>query len=208
MGKDSANNIKTLYGSFSGDFYIIGSGATMNHFSKQFFVGRNVICLNNMYKFFPCTFMVTHHHEIVQEAINSGARVVTSKHEIAVLSNTLHNFDGDYYYYEHNNQGFENVDMNGWGNLIVAGGTPVVSSMQIAWKLGASNIILCGVDGGKLDGQMNYSEYPVATRNGHPGRVQDIIEKVAGAIRAEGVGVYGLLPFVNMTLEGHTFKTN
>lgn len=199
-----ANNVADLYDSIDCDVYIIGSGATMDYISMDFFNDKFVIGLNNMYKFFPCDYIVTHHHEIVQEAIDSGQRVICAKHQIAHPANAVHDFNGNYWFYEHTPQGFCKLDMTDFGKVIVAAGTPVVAALQIAWKFGATNIILCGVDGGVLDGRMNYSEYTIATQDGHPGRVRGVIEIVVNEIRKD-IGVYSINPFINLTLEGHEF---
>lgn len=205
MGKNNSYNINSQYGKFTGDVYILGSGATMDYFNKWFFRDRVVIGLNNIYKSFRCDYVLSHHHEIVQEAIDAGQTVITSKHNICQSAFPAHNFNGEYYFYEHTEQGFCSVDMTKFGKVILAAGTPVVAAMQIAWKMGFGNIIFCGVDGGSIDGRLNYKDYPQPTQQGHPNRVQPVIERVAKEIRAKGVGVYSVNPFINLTLEGHKF---
>jgi len=207
MGQTSSHNVTEIYGKHKGeDIYIIGSGSSMDFFSKKFFENKTVICLNNMYKFFPCNYMLSHHHDIIQEAIDSGATVITSKHNISHPAHKTHNFTGEYYFYEHNDQGFCKVDMENWGKMIVTAGTPVVAALQIAANMGANNVVLCGVDGGTIDKKTNYREYPLPTQGGHPGRVQNAIEQTANMIRQDGVGVCCVLPFVNLTLEGHDWN--
>jgi len=198
--------INELYGKHKEDVYIIGSGPTMDYFDKKFFEDRITITLNNMYKYFPCNYMITHHHEIVQKAINSGLPVITSEYCTCNTVNPRHNFTGEYYVYTHTNQGYTEVDLSQFGVKIGSAGTPAVAALQIAYLMGATNIILCGCDGGSLDGLNNYSAYREPSQVGHPGRVQKAIEKTANRIRQEGVGVYSIIPFVNPTFEGHEFK--
>lgn len=208
MGKGNPHNVNKLYGTYDEDIYILGSGSMLDHFSKEFFANKIVIGLNNIYKFFPCTYILTHHHAIAQEMINSGITTIVSKHNISHAAHPEHDFEGSYYYYEHNTQGFARIDLTEFGDVICAAGTPVVAAMQIAMKLGARNIMLCGVDGGWLDKRYNYKEYPLPTQNGHPGRVQSVINEVAKKIRENGVGVCSVIPFVNLTLEGHDFQSD
>ena len=203
MGK-CAHDISEL--KHEGDIYIIGSGATLDYWNPDFFLDKTVIGLNLIYKFFPCTYMLTHHHPIVQEAIDSGQTVITSKHDICLSALKEHDFSGEYYIYYHTEQGFTSVNIEEIDGVLAPAGTPVVASLQVAYKMGAKNIILVGIDGGLLDGRMNFKYYPTPTQAGHPGRVQGVIEKTANKIREKGVGVYSMIPFVNLTLEGHKFS--
>jgi len=190
------------------DIYIIASGATMNHFSRKFFEGRTVIGLNRIYEFFPCTYMLTHHHNIVQECIDFGVPVITSEFGTCVFKAPRHNFKGEYYYYKHTPQGYSGVDLSCFPEFIGAAGTPVVAAIQVAVIMGASNVVLCGVDGGKLDGISNYHKYPLPSQVGHPGRVQNAINLTASMVRKLGVGVCSIIPFTNLTLEGHVFEAS
>jgi len=201
-------HISELYGKHKTDIYIIGSGATMDHFNTKFFEGKTVIALNMMYKYFPCQYMLSHHHNVVQDAIDYGVGAITSEYGTCIGTNAKHNFKGDYYYYNHTDQGYQNVDLTTFGQKVCAAGTPVVAALQVAYLMGATNIVLCGVDGGSLNDRRNYKEYEIPSQPGHPGRVQEVINKTANRVRQEGVGVYSVLPFVNMTLEGYKFKAS
>ena len=204
MGKDNCHNVNELYGKHSGDIYILGSGATLGYYDKKFFDDRMVIGTNNIYKHIRCDYIVSHHHEIIQEAIDDNQLVIVSKHHLSLAGMKEHNFDGEYYFYEHTNQSFCVADLKEFGKIIIAAGTPIIAAMQIACRMGAKNIILCGVDGGRIDGVYNIGDYK-PTNKGHAGRVQSVVNKMTQRIRKDGVGVYSLLPFTNMTLEGHKF---
>lgn len=206
MGASDTNNLTGIHA--GEDIYILGSGATMDFYDPKFFDGRVTIGLNLIYKFIPVTYVHTHHHEIVQEAINEGANVITSKHHICHPAHDEHNFTGDYYFYHHKHQLFCDADVNGLDeNPLIIAGTPVVGAMHIAYKMGARAIFLCGVDGGTIDGKMNYSKYPVPTQAGHPTRVDGVIKKLADQIRASGVPVCYLLPFTTLRLDGHEYSS-
>lgn len=197
--------INELYGKHTGDIYILGSGPSLAYMDKSFFDGKTVIGLNLVYKDWRCDYTLTHHHNVVQEAINEGANVITSEIGTCHPNNPPHNFEGEYYIYTHTLQGYSDVDLTKFPEKIGAAGTPVVAALQVACLMGAKNIILVGVDGGQIDGQYNYKNYTIPTANGHAGRVENVIRKTANMIRERGVNVHSINPFLNLTLEGHKF---
>jgi len=89
------------------------------------------------------------------------------------------------------------------------GSTGVHGAMHLACMLGASNIILVGVDCGLLDGKTNHGEY--VSGNLASGDVLDWLARWDGHLRqvknvlidVYGVRIYSLNPFVNLNLEGH-----
>ena len=207
MGENRSYDISTLYGRYGGDIYIVGSGATLNYIDKSFFWNKTVIALNNAYLHFDSSFVFTHHHEIAQAVIDSGNRLVVSKHHICHSAHPVHDFKGVYYYYYHIEQGFCDLNLDEFGgDVLCVAGTPVVGAMNLAYKLGADSIILCGVDGGLIDGVYNYDGYPTPTQQGHTQRVGSAVLKMANRIREEGVGVYSINPFINLGMEGHTWS--
>lgn len=205
MESTCANNITELIGAhYKRDIYIIGSGASMNFYQEDFFHDRIVIGLNLTYQAFEVAYVVTHHHSIVQEAIDHGEIVITSKHDISHPAHPEHNFTGGYYFYYHLDNGFIAVNVDEFDSeKVVVAGTPVIAAMHIAYKMGARAIFLCGVDGGLIDDKMNYATYPRMTQPGHPGRVESATRIVADEIRKRGVPVMSILPFINAKLEGH-----
>ena len=197
--------LNELYGKHKEDVYILGSGSSLAFIDKSFFEGKITIGLNMVYRDFNVSYMLSHHHNVVQEAINCGQTVITSEWGTCAEVNGRHNFEGEYYVYKHTWQGYSEVDLSRFGEIIGAAGTPVVAALQVAYLMGAKNIILCGVDGGSIDGKYNYKDYYIPTADGHAGRVENVIREVANRIRKEGVGVHSLNPFVNFTNEDHNF---
>jgi hypothetical protein len=92
-------------------------------------------------------------------------------------------------------------------HTLVTGGSIVTTALHFAYFLGAKNILCVGVDGGSLDGEMNYNGYERPTPLSHPSNVAHQLKKMANAIRGRGVPVMSILPFINLTLEDHTFES-
>ena len=80
-------------------------------------------------------------------------------------------------------------------------------AIHFAAHLGASSIVLCGVDGGMLDDRWNYHGYNngAGTNPMHVRLTQPLLMAVVNALRARGVNVYSLNPFVDFGLEGHVY---
>jgi len=72
--------------------------------------------------------------------------------------------------------------------------------------LGASNIILCGIDGGGIDDASNFNEY--YEKNAFPNYMiyQPELIRAANVLRAKGINVVSLNPFIGLYLEGHSFN--
>jgi hypothetical protein len=77
--------------------------------------------------------------------------------------------------------------------------------MHLAAHLGASTIILVGADCGTLDGEHRVKDYPDGDKlwalyNKHHKLMKDWLEQ------NYSVKIHSLNPFINLNLEGHTFK--
>ena len=80
-------------------------------------------------------------------------------------------------------------------------------ALQFAAHLGAATIICCGIDGAALDGQWCVRGYNggAQTNPQHVRLTQEIIRQTVCALRARGVRVISLSPFVGADHEGHAF---
>jgi hypothetical protein len=90
---------------------------------------------------------------------------------------------------------------------IVYGSSSIHGATHLAAHLGARNIILVGADCGVIDEVMNVGGYPSTTEH-FSFRLWNEHTIVLKGWLAEkyGVRVYSLNPFVNLNLEGHTFR--
>jgi len=189
------------------DIYVIGSGKSLDYINDNFWEGKVCIGMNFAHLYFPLEFSISHHHEHVQDMIDQGVMTVTSEYDMCMFERSVHNLNGDYFVYKHKAQGFTYVDFSDFDNpeSLVCGGTIATSAIHLAYRLGATSIILCGLDGGSLDGNWNYDRYNDPTNVGHTIAVQKQIDDLCNIIRSRGVGVYSLNPFTNFRLEDHVF---
>jgi len=102
--------------------------------------------------------------------------------------------------------GYEDIDFSDFDNpesLIV--GATTSSAIHLAQRIGATTIILCGIDNGMIDGKIGVKKYP-ATNPQHIIDFEPQLKIVCNFIRSKGVGIYSLNPFINLNLEGHRFE--
>lgn len=104
-------------------------------------------------------------------------------------------------------------------DTLVIGSNTVTSALDFAGRiLGAKFVLLCGVDGGSIDGEWNYVGYnggvpcvrvEQRTTNGtgipHVKAQPTLLQQVVAGLRRYGVGVGSVNPFFDLGLEGHRF---
>lgn len=210
--------IEELYGIHQEDIWVIGSGSSLDHVSPSFFDNKYTVGVNRIYKFFTVDYLVIHHHHLAEAILASKSKLIVSEYESCIMEGRRIterlNGEDDYYMYRHQPQGFMEVDYSVYGkkDMLIVGGTTVINAMSFAVHLGAANIILCGVDGGKLDGKINidgyYDKQTVNNEQqiGHVLRTRQLIQQFRDFIKTKGINVYTLNPFTNMGYEGHQFK--
>lgn len=88
---------------------------------------------------------------------------------------------------------------------------PTSAHLALAWAeyLGASSIILAGVDCGSIDGAGRVTNYPT-NPDGTPGHLhyglwETMLRDIAQHLRSKGTAVMSLNPWVTLSLEGHSF---
>jgi len=197
-------------------YYVLGSGPTLDHIDPDFFIGSNVIAVNEaaerlkLYDRDINLHTFSHYHGLLNLAtqhpnhqfhLPEGDRGFEGKPSLS-LSNVT--------FYPHYPTVFEFDASRRWpeGGILV-GSTSAHGAMHLACKLGATSIILVGVDCGLLDGKTNHGEY--VSGNLADGDVlawlarwdQHLRDVKRVLIEEYGVRVYSLNPFVNLNLEGH-----
>lgn len=197
-------------------FYVVGSGPTLDYVDPAFFEGSNVIAVNEagqrlgLYDMRVNLHTFSHYHNIIELAekyphhsfhLPEGDRGFEGKAPAAPSNVTFHHHYPTQFNFDPSRKWPE-------GGILV-GSTSVHGAMHLACKLGASNIILVGVDCGLLDGKANHDSY--VSGNLASGDVlawlarwDDHLRQVKRVLIDEyGVRVYSLNPFVNLNLEGH-----
>jgi len=200
-------------------FYVIGSGPTLDHVDPRFFVGSNVIAVNEVgvrlglyqmdvnlhtfshyhYETFALAELYPGHRFHLPEGDKGFAGEPAERHRNVMFYRhypTVYDFDAS-----------KKWPRDG----ILVGSTSVHGAMHLACKMGATNIILVGVDCGLLDGKANHGKY--VSGNIADGDVLSWLARwelhlrqVKQVLTEEyGVRIYSLNPFVNLNLEGHTW---
>lgn len=197
--------------------YIIGSGASLNYVSPSFFEDKFTIGVNMAYKHFKCDFTIIHHHELAEQIMNDDQTLICSHFHKCQQSSEKYNINWEQYniyMYYHPEQGFFNINFSPFTNKskdsLFIGGATTVNAISFACFLGANNIVLCGVDGGSLNGKVNIDGYhndKNYNQQKHAVLTNNIIAKVRDKLKQHNVNMYSLNPFVNMNLEGNKFNT-
>lgn len=197
------------------DAWVIAAGASMEYVEPAFFAGKWTIGVNYTYKRFPCRYVVG--KELPQAAFDElRQRLIVSRHRYGRLDHpqTEYAGEGDYYAFEHVMNQHTAVDWSVLGtDRIVVSYSTVTSAIHLAAYMGAANILLCGTDGGALDGRLNftgYSEMPPQRFAWYRRWVQQMtpqtLELRDRLRQVYGCRIYMLNPFLGFDLEGHTFE--
>lgn len=198
------------------DIYVLGSASSMDYIPKDFFNSRITIGCNYLFKHFPVTYTVAKelHQPNVEEA-SKVSTVILSKHpcgdlniEAELLRKEL---SVPHFIFEHRQNQCTIVDWSivGTDEIVVSWST-ITSAMHIAAYMGARTIFLMGVDGGRLDGKLNFTGYnPEEEKTGewYKNWIPQILPTTL-SLRDKLYEIYGcrtmlVSPFLNFKLEGH-----
>lgn len=211
----SATNIRELKHRHAGDtIYVLASGASMNFIAAAFFVDKIVIGVNQVWREFPCSYVLQHHHEHAQDAIDAGEVLVVSDYDCGIRSLGARPLSGDFYSYRHPEQRHIDPDFDVWplapecDDALIMTSCTTAEAVQLAVHLGAASVVIVGADGGSLDGKLNYDGYNGGggTQPIHLGPTYPILLGVVNHFRALGIQIYSLSPFVDLGLEGHAYN--
>lgn len=195
------------------DIWVIAAAASMNYVQPDFFKNKITIGVNDVFLKFPCTYLVRKEAAGATEANKSGIPLIISEYDCG-NRNTSINYAKDAWYFDHVNNGCTTMDLSVVGtDKIVVSYSTITSAIHIAAYMGAANIMICGHDGGMLDGQMTYkgyySENPTYS-TWYRGWVQQIMQQSVDLrnrlIEVYGCQIYSLNPFIGFGLEGHKFE--
>lgn len=206
--------VSDLYGTCTGrDIYVLGSGPTLGYIDPGFFVQKITIGVNDVWRAYPCDYVVCKEHHAAIDAAQAGKTVVVARYHCGdTTGNRLDGFGG--YVFEHEHNRLQQIDwsvLDRSDHLVVSYST-ITSAIHLAARMGASNIILVGHDCGTLDGMQNYDGYPPSPLGAtfYDGFLNDIeLQTVALRERLQqkyGCQIVSLNPFVNVGLEGHIYK--
>jgi len=195
--------------------WVLGSGASLNFLTPRFFDDKIVVSTNFSAQTFGCrTDYIFTNYLQPREVLTDGGEVVVmlARHyltgqtypepvpdSVVLIEQDSYEPPGAY-----------------WNPLsshpprpdsLVYGSSSVHGAMHLAALLGAAFIVLVGADCGLIDDQVNLDEYPYPTQdesfnvwNAHTILLKRWLRDVYG------VEIYSLNPFINLNLEGHTFR--
>ena len=213
------NNIKNLH--HSEDIYVLGSGPTLDHINPRFFIDKVVVATNGvadrlgLYDIAQEVYTHGHYHDEMLELARKYPfnQFVAPEGDRGFLGVPEDQSLRNLFYYKHVPTQYDfDVDRSWVDDGFIVGSTSTHGAMHLAAHMGAWNIILVGVDCGTIDGETNHTGYksgnldnpdpiPFLTRwNEH------LIAVKRKLMEEYDVNVYSLNPWVNLNLEGHTFK--
>lgn len=197
------------------DVWVIASGPSTGFVGPEFFDNKITIGVNRIWSYFKTTYLVVKELVVLQEAIRSGSKVIASKHNCGNLGYPESRAKGEWYFFEHHENGLESVDLDVIGtDKIVVSYSTITSAMNLAAYMGAANVILVGHDCGSIDGMMNFDGYPDNLMKSES-FYRDFLSKIEPqslAVRDRlqviyGCNIYSLNPFLNFGLEGHDYES-
>ena len=215
------------------DIYVICAGPSSDYFPARFFTDKIVIGVNNVFKKFPCNYVIAkdlrerpRFTRMVEEIKKTDIKLIFSEYHTAHLSdgknkpNLAPEKSG--WYFEHLDNksaemGDEVLSVIGTDKLVVSRST-VTSALNLAAYMGAQNIILVGYDCGSIDGELYDPTYTES--DWHSADNYTSASKWVGSIEPQTIAVkkrlklvydcdvVSLNPFINFGLEGHTYNSN
>ena len=145
--------INQLYGKHAGqDVYICGTGPSMRVFPIDYLRDKVTIGLNQFWRYLMPTYNITVHPELLQECYRDAKKmpsqwIVKKKPPMHELS-----LDDDRFYVFHTSDKYETVTERPADTLFIGRGVQQ-TAMDLAARMGASTIVLVGVDMTDLGGE-------------------------------------------------------
>jgi len=206
------------------DIWIIGAGSSMDFVDPSFFDNTICISVNQMYQYFPCEYVVGRDLQVRQRWDNT-TKELSNREDIKFLYSRLHQGYGEvnpiiesdnFYEFESGvSDDVKGLECIGTDNM-VAIRTTLNTCINIAGYMGAKNIMICGKDEGKINGNLYYDgyvkdEWPDAGNWSGIEHWLYLTEKNTMMVRDRVKEVYdcnihSLNPFINFKLEGNKYE--
>lgn len=205
------------------DIYILAAGASLDYIPSSFFDGKTTVGVNRVGKFLRCDYVVTKDStgfDSIKQGCIGSPKILLSKYETGDPGRSLNYMDGeDVFVFDHFSKPAQqpqthliSTDID---KLVVSFST-ITTALHAAAYMGAKNIIVCGHDCGTINGKSAIDGYHQDLPP-HQGsdqgyifwlkQIQHHTTEVRDKIKEEyGCSVVSLNPFINFSLEGHTYK--
>jgi hypothetical protein len=153
--------LKRLVDTLKGDtVYILGAGPSMDSIPHEFFKWKITIGINGVFEKFPCIYSVMKHNEFLAKAKGKTVRIA-SEYDRGVQGGKTNTAEHIFKTIEPHivQEPFKHIKMQILDDeRITTGYSTVISAIDIARKMGAKMIILCGIDC-EFSGSPNYDGY-------------------------------------------------
>lgn len=198
------------------DIWVVASGSSMDYVDPAFFRNKVVIGVNEVYRHFPCTYLVRKEAMGADDASEYGVPLLISEYDCGNRTAARNSVKGTAWYYDHEHNNCTAVDLSVvGGDKIIVSYSTITSAMHIAAYMGAANIMVCGHDGGALDRRMTYRGYYPEDQS-YSTWYRHWVSQIMGQsmlVRQKLSDVYGcrmytLNPFIGFDLEGHVFSAS
>tara|TARA_Y100001972_G_scaffold31446_2_gene38709 strand:+ start:264 stop:935 length:672 start_codon:yes stop_codon:yes gene_type:complete len=218
--------IKELKNIYQGkDIWLIAGGSSMDFIDPSFYENKITIGLNHVYKKYKCNYIIMkdlyedRFKKGLYEIMELGLPLIYSEHNMAWHTQGKNYVDYDNSYMFSHNDGAGPIE----GALEVIGTdrmackrSGITCGMNIAAYMGAKNIIISGVDCGRINNNLYFKGY--TEKQWHSGENDPNIEnwltasdKINLTIRDKikevyNCNIHSLNPFMNLKLDGNDFK--
>ena len=208
------------------DIWIILAGSSMDYINTDFFKNKITIGQNQIYKHYPCSYVVMkdcmeepRFPRSIEEIDKLGIPLIYCEYYKGYSTNQKNVVNHKKsYMFRHNTrqQDLETELYNLKDDEMVVSKSTVTSLMHIAAYMGAKNIMLCGHDCGKLNGNLYYDGYMEkdwvsagnwSGINSFMSEIEVQTQRVRAFLMEKyNCNIYSLNPFLNFGLEGHEYK--
>lgn len=198
------------------DVWIIGGAASAGLIDPEFFASKITVGMNRAFRRFPTTYLVCKDADVLtSELAMAGCTVICAEHDWARHWRPKNEFPGAYVFphFDWDEGKLPDVEAIGTDRILVSRSI-LGSAMHVACELGAANVILCGVDGGTLDGAWNWPGYYADAEVIDPDTYRHFVSELLRETRDirdalqrhYGCRIYSLSPFVGLTTDRRQFQ--
>ena len=230
-------NINELKDKHKGkDIWVILAGSSMDYVSRDFFENKIVIGQNQVYKHYPCNYVLMkdcmeepRFPRSIRKLDSMGIPLIFPEYYKGYHSKENCPWDPqggeknvvehkNAYMFKHNprkNSYEEELNELKDDEIIVSKST-CTSLIHLAAYMGARNIMVCGHDCGTLDGNLYYDGYMESDWVGSENwsgikNWMSHLQKESQLLRnylyeKYGCNIHSLNPFLNLSLEGHEYE--
>ena len=230
----NVNELKNKYA--DKDIWVILAGSSMDYVSKDFFENKIVIGQNDVYKHYPCDYVLMkdcleeprfprsikkldsldiplifcEYYKGYHSKENCPWDPLGGKKNIVSHKNA--------YVFNHNprKNSYEEELNNLKDDEIIVSKSTCTSLIHLAAYMGAKNIMVCGHDCGTLDGNLYYDGYMEADWKSSENwggikqwmsNLQEESQLLRNYLYEKyGCNIHSLNPFLNLGLEGHKYE--